>query len=587
MIGLRTKIKKLESLIAAGHLQVAVAEAIDKRLVSQARAASTMQKLVDSLIGQSQRYASSGDFQGAWENLDSASVVAPQAAQDAISKEKSRLVDLTIERAAELLDARKPAQAMRLVSLISSRGVLDRRIESIRQVCQIAAQGDELFSRGKVSRAIELVNQQIETNAYSGFLRRRLSEYERLHSKFNQHNDALAKQLSAGEWTQARESAQQLLRISPDYQIALEAIRRSEFALRQPPGSKPAFSKPDLYIGDDFSQGTHAHSNKNSPAKVSNSTYYIGESVYPRKPDHAGKPPFVDRRPSRNQIVNDIADAELVEQSTDRQGVATAPQTDSAVSRSPSAPASDQSSVLQQRDLKDTQSSNSGAITHVGDSVADPVSIESGVSSLANKVDPIKPFFLWVDGVGGFWVCTKKHICLGSDHGTFDLDIPIRGLPKQSLLTLQRLDGMYLIGRNHETDLKVDETGIESEMLLGKQHLLVAGDLRLQFRKPHVLSSTAVIKFDSSHRTTPWTDGVILMDKSIVLGPDRASHVVCSNWRQQMVIFQRAGKLLVSTNVQYEVDGVICSGQSELQADSRISGTDFAVGLEPMGNTGR
>ena len=129
----RTRVKKVEKLIEAGQLAEASREAIQHRLIDLKPGTRVLSQLTDKLVGQAHRFTSMGDYAGAWENLSWASQIAIPDHQDQVSKEKTRLVDLTIEHAEQLLVSGKPAAAGRILSLLSNRKIMDRRADEIRQ----------------------------------------------------------------------------------------------------------------------------------------------------------------------------------------------------------------------------------------------------------------------------------------------------------------------------------------------------------------------------------------------------------------------------------------------------------------------
>ena len=89
--------------------------------------------------------------------------------------------------------------------------------------------------------------------------------------------------------------------------------------------------------------------------------------------------------------------------------------------------------------------------------------------------------------------------------------------------------------------------------------------------------------FLSRHRTQPSTDGVLLMADSCVLGPNSASHVLCRDWPQEIVLFRQGehgDELYCRSSRPFEIDGVRHKDRGRLGWNSRITGEGFSLNLE-------
>ena len=106
--------------------------------------------------------------------------------------------------------------------------------------------------------------------------------------------------------------------------------------------------------------------------------------------------------------------------------------------------------------------------------------------------------------------------------------------------------------------------------------------VRLVFRRPHALSATARLDFASAHHTDPFSDAVILMADSCVLGPKPQSHVVCRDWTQEIVIYRLDRQLYCRAGGGLEIDGKACRDRGLLAGNSRVSGEGFSFSLEGL-----
>jgi hypothetical protein len=146
-------------------------------------------------------------------------------------------------------------------------------------------------------------------------------------------------------------------------------------------------------------------------------------------------------------------------------------------------------------------------------------------------------FLLWVDAVGGYWVCLGDEVVLGQPVSAGRVDVPILGDVSGRHARIRRDSEGYLIEALR--DVKVDGRQVEHTALLSDGARIQLGEaVRLLFRRPLALSATARLEFLSRHRTHPSTDAVLLMADACVLGPKPHSHVLCRDWPQEVVIYR-------------------------------------------------
>jgi tetratricopeptide (TPR) repeat protein len=199
---------------------------------------------------------------------------------------------------------------------------------------------------------------------------------------------------------------------------------------------------------------------------------------------------------------------------------------------------------------------------------------------------PGRTFALWVDGVGGYLVCLGDEVVIGQASpenvtGPSRVDVAIRGDLYRRHAVIHRRGETYTIeplgpvrvgGRRiHDCTLLCDG----AEVVLGE-------GVRLRFSQPHPLSATARLEHLSRHRSQPYSDAVLLMAESCVLGPQLRNHVVCRDWPNDLVLFRQGEELRCRTMQQVEIDGRLCDGQSPVKFNSRIVGENFSVTLEEV-----
>ena len=188
-------------------------------------------------------------------------------------------------------------------------------------------------------------------------------------------------------------------------------------------------------------------------------------------------------------------------------------------------------------------------------------------------------FLLWVDGVGGYWVCLGDEVTLGQPVPLGEIDVPILGDLSKRHARIRRDGEGYLIEAFRP--VWVDGRQVDRVASLASGNVIRLGDaVRLLFRRPHALSGTARLDFVSRHRTQPSLDAVLLMADSCVLGPKPHSHVVCRDWPDEVVLYRHDDELYCRSGVPIEIDGRRCKDRGPISRNSRIVSECFSLSLE-------
>ena len=194
---------------------------------------------------------------------------------------------------------------------------------------------------------------------------------------------------------------------------------------------------------------------------------------------------------------------------------------------------------------------------------------------------PADRFMLWVDSVGGYWVCLADELVVGQPGSQGGADIPILADISSQHARIRRDGEGYLIDAFRE--VRVGGRPVHAtELLTDGSRIELGPSVKLQLRRTHPLSLTARLDFLSRHRTQPPADAVLLLADSCVLGPKPHSHVVCRDWTREVILFRHDEKLYCHATGRFEIDGVACKNRGQLQANSRVSGDGFSFSLEPV-----
>jgi hypothetical protein len=190
-------------------------------------------------------------------------------------------------------------------------------------------------------------------------------------------------------------------------------------------------------------------------------------------------------------------------------------------------------------------------------------------------------FMMWIDAVGGYWVCLSDEITIGQPATTGEIDVPILGDISPRHARIRRDGEGYLIEAIR--DVRVDGRQVRPVMSLTDGCRIDLGQsVRLIFRRSHSLSGTARLDFYSRHRTQPSADAVLLMADSCILGPKQHSHVICRNWPREVILYRHDEELYCRTAGSFKIDGIPCKDRGPVTRSSHITGDGFSMKLETI-----
>jgi len=192
-------------------------------------------------------------------------------------------------------------------------------------------------------------------------------------------------------------------------------------------------------------------------------------------------------------------------------------------------------------------------------------------------------FLIWVDGVGGYLVCTKPVNFIGQAGGSSNVSIPLQADIRQRHVRLETVAGRHLIQPLGPVAVAGREVPVDESIAINSgQQISLDGKVELLYRQDHPLSKSARLDFVSRHRTLPWSDGVILAGQSIILGPNPNNHVFCPSWKADLILFQRNDQWLAKSKIAFCVDDQPLATESEVHFDSRLFGDNFSLKLEAV-----
>ena len=190
-----------------------------------------------------------------------------------------------------------------------------------------------------------------------------------------------------------------------------------------------------------------------------------------------------------------------------------------------------------------------------------------------------KRALLWVDAVGGFLVCLDEQVVIGQPSQGGAIAVPILADLSRRHAVIRREAGAYVI--EPLQSVRIDGREIKGPTVLADGQRIQLGDsVRLRFTKPHALSATARLDFESHHKTQPTADAVLLMADSCVLGPNSHCHVRCRDWQQDVVLYRHGEGFQCRSAAPLVVEGEARSGPIDVLPGERVEGESFSFTWE-------
>lgn len=208
--------------------------------------------------------------------------------------------------------------------------------------------------------------------------------------------------------------------------------------------------------------------------------------------------------------------------------------------------------------------------------------ISGGVATADVQTKQAPRFMLWIDAVGGYLVCLGDEIVIGQAVPGAKVDVPIQADISRKHVKLVRHKEGYILEPLGGKVVLDGKPVTEPALLSDGDEFTLADRVKLRFRKPHVLSSSARLELISPHRTLPFADGIILMGESCVLGPQWQNHVVCRDWSGDVVLYRSEDKIMCRAMQSIEIDGKLHDGRGSVRPGSHVLGTDFSLSLEAV-----
>lgn len=188
---------------------------------------------------------------------------------------------------------------------------------------------------------------------------------------------------------------------------------------------------------------------------------------------------------------------------------------------------------------------------------------------------------LWIDGVGcwAVWFGDSLTIGGGSSPQTAEAEFAIQAPLSRKHAFILRTEEDYQFVPVQLS--RINGERIDQKTYLPRRAELQLGDdVRLNFEVPSELSRSARLTCVSSHRPVDRSQGLILMCEHLLLGPGSGVHISCPQWKGNVILFRRSGKLWCQSAPELRLNDQPLTEAMPLEHGSVLTGQGLRLRLE-------
>ncbi len=175
-------------------------------------------------------------------------------------------------------------------------------------------------------------------------------------------------------------------------------------------------------------------------------------------------------------------------------------------------------------------------------------------------------FILQMDGIGAYHVLCDDRVTMGPVSSSTRSDIELVTAPDVRPRQIERIDGDYFFG----------DAGSTGKQLLGDgDRVELSPRCRFKFTLPNPASNTACLIPSSGRFPRADISGVVLMDREILIGPERNNHVQSGQIPEAVTLFLQDGRLRCRSSQPVYADGCAVGAGQALPMDKQIETGDF------------
>ena len=188
-------------------------------------------------------------------------------------------------------------------------------------------------------------------------------------------------------------------------------------------------------------------------------------------------------------------------------------------------------------------------------------------------------FSIHVDGVGSFLVLRDRQVTMGAAGSSHRADLALVAEPNMPATTIERVDDAYFLSSSGP--VRVNDRPTTRTLLADGDRIALSRRCRMRFGLPHAASTSAVLDLTGTRLPTGDARRLILLDRSLVIGPGPASHIRADELSGPVVLSVRDDRLCCTGAEAVTVDDrpVDRSGQIPIGGHVRIGPVSWVMTL--------
>jgi hypothetical protein len=191
-----------------------------------------------------------------------------------------------------------------------------------------------------------------------------------------------------------------------------------------------------------------------------------------------------------------------------------------------------------------------------------------------------KRFFLWIDGVGAYLVCTGTRVSIGQATGDGPVDVPLFADVSRIHASLSRDSECYIIEAGKA--VTVNDAFVERTVLQSGDRINLGNACTMMFDAPVPGSLSSRLRLAGGRRLPMAVDGVLLMNDMLILGASESTHVQIPDLEKPLYILRQKDQLIVKWEGEFRVEGQRHDSRAALPRQGTVSSEQFAFAIEPV-----
>ena len=182
-------------------------------------------------------------------------------------------------------------------------------------------------------------------------------------------------------------------------------------------------------------------------------------------------------------------------------------------------------------------------------------------------------FLLQVDGAGSFLVVRGAAVSVGPVSSSRLCDVGLLARANLPVALIERLDDDYVL--RSDGDVRVNDQPVTSRLLAPGDRIALGSRCTLKYRLPNAASTSALLDLTGAKLPRADVRKVILLDRSIILGPGKTGHIRADELDRPAVLHVRDGEL------HYQGDLAVRAGDRTL-APTEALPLDTPIHIGPL-----